>query len=317
MGHFVLLLLWSMFSIIAGNDYDPNSIPHINLQKLKNIIASGNEEILVFFYGDFNGCEECKKLMPKYHEAVEYLNKLEDGKVVSYKMAIKFPEYGVNTLPQMMLFLKDTPFLYDGRDDESVWEADDILDWVEEAKQTPLQELTDETFEHLTQSSTGATTGDWIILFADRSRPECLKPYLPTISNIGLKLRRRKNAAFIDINSNPVTYSRFNTVLQTNCAAVLFFHRTELYKIPMNNFSTNSILKFVLEDYTYTEHVEVPKEHHEAHSQIDEAVKLLRSMLEEYTQYHTIHAGLLIILMAATMCIVFFLIKKFTKKKIL
>jgi len=47
-------------------------------------------------------------------------------------------------------------------DDE--FTPDTIVDWVEEAKQTPLPELTDETFEHLTQASTGSTTGDWLIM---------------------------------------------------------------------------------------------------------------------------------------------------------
>lgn len=42
--------------------------------------------------------------------------------------------------------------------------ADEIVEWVVEAKQTPFPELTDETLEHLTQASTGATTGDWLIM---------------------------------------------------------------------------------------------------------------------------------------------------------
>lgn len=29
--------------------YDPNSIPHTSTQKLKNIISSGNEAVLVYF----------------------------------------------------------------------------------------------------------------------------------------------------------------------------------------------------------------------------------------------------------------------------
>jgi len=34
--------------------------------------------------------------------------------------------------------------------------------------------LNDETFEHDTQASTGATTGDWIVLFCDKTKyAEC------------------------------------------------------------------------------------------------------------------------------------------------
>lgn len=31
--------------------------------------------------GDFKECPECQRLLPKFHEAVEYLHKLDDGKV--------------------------------------------------------------------------------------------------------------------------------------------------------------------------------------------------------------------------------------------
>ena len=41
---------------------------------------------------------------------------------------------------------------------------DDIVEWVENAKKTPFPHLSDETFEHLTQASTGSTTGDWLIM---------------------------------------------------------------------------------------------------------------------------------------------------------
>ena len=44
------------------------------------------------------------------------------------------------------------------------YSPDDIVEWVENAKQTSFPHLTDETFEHLTQASTGSTTGDWLIM---------------------------------------------------------------------------------------------------------------------------------------------------------
>jgi hypothetical protein len=32
-------------------------------------------------------------------------------------------------------------------------------------KETCVKDLTDTSFEHLTQASTGATTGDWLVMF--------------------------------------------------------------------------------------------------------------------------------------------------------
>lgn len=41
---------------------------------------------------------------------------------------------------------------------------DDILTMFTENKVPAVKELTDDTFEHLTQASSGATTGDWFVM---------------------------------------------------------------------------------------------------------------------------------------------------------
>jgi len=43
-------------------------------------------------------------------------------------------------------------------------EDEDIMTTFTENKAPTVKELTDDTFEHLTQASTGATTGDWFIM---------------------------------------------------------------------------------------------------------------------------------------------------------
>ena len=42
--------------------------------------------------------------------------------------------------------------------------ASQLQSWIEMAQQVATQTLTDESFEHLTQASTGATTGDWLVM---------------------------------------------------------------------------------------------------------------------------------------------------------
>ena len=39
------------------------------------------------------------------------------------------------------------------------------MDWIERNSEKKTHILTDATFEHDTQASTGATTGDWFVLF--------------------------------------------------------------------------------------------------------------------------------------------------------
>ena len=39
-----------------------------------------------------------------------------------------------------------------------------VLEWTEGTPEEILKELDDNSFEHLTQAGTGATTGDWFII---------------------------------------------------------------------------------------------------------------------------------------------------------
>lgn len=39
-----------------------------------------------------------------------------------------------------------------------------MLTMFSENKEPTVKELTDDTFEHLTQASSGATTGDWFVM---------------------------------------------------------------------------------------------------------------------------------------------------------
>lgn len=43
-------------------------------------------------------------------------------------------------------------------------EDEDIMNMFTENKAPTVKELTDDTFEHLTQASSGATTGDWFVM---------------------------------------------------------------------------------------------------------------------------------------------------------
>lgn len=67
--------------------------------------------------------------------------------------------YSSKKEPVLVFFRKGHPLLYNGPND-----AEEIFMRFNENRQPAVQELTDETFEHLTQASTGATTGDWFVL---------------------------------------------------------------------------------------------------------------------------------------------------------
>lgn len=60
--------------------------------------------------------------------------------------------------PTVVFFRHGSPLLYDGPIEEEA-----IFQLFENNKLPVVKELSDENFEHLTQASTGATTGDWFI----------------------------------------------------------------------------------------------------------------------------------------------------------
>jgi len=46
---------------------------------------------------------------------------------------------------------------------ESSLDADEVMSWIEENRKSFALSLNDDNFEHETQASTGATTGDWFV----------------------------------------------------------------------------------------------------------------------------------------------------------
>lgn len=60
--------------------------------------------------------------------------------------------------PALVFFRHGVPLLYDG-----AINANEIFQILDRNRVPVVKELTDDTFEHLTQAATGSTTGDWFI----------------------------------------------------------------------------------------------------------------------------------------------------------
>lgn len=67
--------------------------------------------------------------------------------------------YSPTKEPAVVFFRHGVPFLYDGPVNE-----DALIGKLIQNKDPNVKELSDENFEHLTQASSGATTGDWFIM---------------------------------------------------------------------------------------------------------------------------------------------------------
>ncbi|KAJ8306714.1 hypothetical protein KUTeg_015755 [Tegillarca granosa] len=113
------------------------------------------------------------------------VHKIKKIKCEDLKVAMMF---GVNTVPQIVFFRDGVPAVYDSPDNNVEVLSEDIQAWLNQAKDVATQELTDETFEHLTQAATGATTGDWLVIFYC---PKC-EDRLPAIEGAGVNFRHGK-----------------------------------------------------------------------------------------------------------------------------
>lgn len=73
-------------------------------------------------------------------------------------------------------------------------------------------ELTDANFEHDTQASTGATTGDWLVAFTD-GRKEGQTGFDEMWGQLAAKLSRRVSVAHVDLGRNQGLKTRFSPVI--------------------------------------------------------------------------------------------------------
>lgn len=119
-----------------------------------------------FFFFNYNlyvdfiakGCPECEKYeneLLKIHEDLKNDFPAEVVKVVNSHLVRL---YKPTKEPALVFFRNGIPLLYEG---STV--AEEIYHLFDRNRVPIVKELSDDTFEHLTQASTGATTGDWFI----------------------------------------------------------------------------------------------------------------------------------------------------------
>lgn len=66
--------------------------------------------------------------------------------------------YDPSKEPSIVFFRRGIPLLYHGQNN-----GDEIIQLFTDNQEPVVKELSDSTFEHLTQASTGSTTGDWFV----------------------------------------------------------------------------------------------------------------------------------------------------------
>jgi len=91
--------------------------------------------------------------------------------------------------------------------------------------------LTDQTFEHQTQASTGMTTGSWLVLFSIPDCPSCesLKPVIEDLGKDEEVYERGIVLGSVDCSQNQGVCFRFSA---TKLPVLLYLHKKQMYTYP-------------------------------------------------------------------------------------
>ncbi|KAL0832767.1 hypothetical protein ABMA28_000934 [Loxostege sticticalis] len=207
-----------------------------------------NEKLIVFFTKP--NCELCKKfedIIESLHEDFEkHLNAFTVKAVNSHLVKL----YSPSKEPAIVFFRHGIPMLYNGEADETA-----VYTFLETNQSPAVKELTDKIFEHMTQAATGATTGDWFVMFYGASCVECQRLHA-VWEGVGATLRSRINVARIDANLAGVnTAKRFKV---SKLPTFLFFRLGKVYKYDLPKNDIKSFVAFAQDWYKNAKGDNVP-----------------------------------------------------------
>ncbi|XP_028393499.1 cylicin-1-like [Dendronephthya gigantea] len=125
--------------------------------------------------------------------------------------------------------------------EEQMKEKEEEKENVEE-KGMDLKDLKDNDFEHLTQASTGATTGDWLVLFTKKDNCDKCVEAENEMKIVYERVKHKLNVAKVtDGRSTKMTFKRFG--IEETPVIYLFHHGKQFSYV--NNVSVDEIIKFL------------------------------------------------------------------------
>ncbi|SBO26688.1 thioredoxin-related protein, putative [Plasmodium knowlesi strain H] len=116
-------------------------------------------------------------------------------------------------------------------------------------------ELNDTNFEHLTQISTGNTTGSWFIKFYAPWCSHC-KAMTKTWTQLAAELKGTVNVAKIDVTTNSKTRKRFKI---EGFPTIIYFKNGKMYDYKNHDRSLEAFKMFVHETYKSVKSSDPPK----------------------------------------------------------
>ncbi|CAG9865458.1 unnamed protein product [Phyllotreta striolata] len=236
-----VIVVFLKFLLVRGN------LEVVQDDELMNLIRT-EKYVVVLFSRKY--CESCdnyeNELISLREELVDALNawvvKVEDSQMTRL--------YSQDKEPVIVFFRHGVPLLYNGPLNDEL-----ILHTLTSNKEPVSKELTDNTFEHLTQAATGATTGDWFVMFYTPDCVDCTRMQARWEA-VGAKIKSRINIARVNkAGSGAATARRFEVLA---IPSFILFRQGKMYRYNIQKFDVASLSDFALTWYKNVTPEKVP-----------------------------------------------------------
>jgi len=263
-----ILLLFAFHCFSLNESVESQTLEVVSDDELLELCRSENYVVALFTLKD---CDKCRKYEDTLTQIREELVDSLNAWVVKVEGSNLVHIYNPNKEPALVMFRHGIPLLVP----ESDAVNDELLANMLLNNRDPIvKELDDNTFEHLTQASTGATTGDWFIKFYSSDSIECQR-LQARWETVGAKLKNRVNVARINRHIGGAITARRFSVNQSPTFVLL--RRGVMYVYTLPDFTIESFLKFVEKDYQFTVKLQVPQ----PKSMFDDFVHMCFDVLRE------------------------------------
>jgi thiol-disulfide isomerase/thioredoxin len=235
------------------------SIPSVWGKKLETVTDTDflklvqTEKYVVVLFSKSN-CKDCQEAEHELAMARESLVDEFSAWVVKLVSSPLAKLYLAKTVePAIVFFRHGVPLLYHGPVNE-----DDLVSKFRKTQDPIVKELNDETFEHLTQAATGATTGDWLVMFYKNT---CITSQrLQALwEAVGAELKGRINVARVDKSGAGAATGRRFEVKDT--PAFVLFRHGKMYNYELDSLTVQNFVDFATDFFrnSKAQNIPVPK----------------------------------------------------------
>lgn len=238
------LILFSTAGFIADGKAELKSVSDDDLVKLFHSRAN----FIVLF--SKKNCDDCDTLETILSNLKEEVKDNLESEIVKASGSQMVRLYSPTKEPAVVFFRHGVPLLYDGPLNE-----DALIGKLVQNKDPNVKELSDENFEHLTQASSGATTGDWFIMFYTVNCVDCQR-LTAVWEAVAADLKTRMNVARMEKGGKgSTTADRFRI---DGVPAFIFLRQGKFYRYEIKKFDIKSFVTFAQDWYKNTTPEMVP-----------------------------------------------------------